>query len=47
MGAWDCTLGIGIAGLPMEEWLFLVGISVSRIITYFCIHKFLTLNWQK
>lgn len=48
-GVWwfntDYTLGIGIAGLPIEEWLFFICIPFSCIFTYFCFNKFFRLEW--
>jgi len=39
------TLGIVIAGLPLEEWLFFICIPFSCIFTYFCFDKFFKLEW--
>lgn len=48
-GVWwfntDYTLGIVIAGLPLEEWLFFIFIPFSCIFTYFCFDKFFKLGW--
>lgn len=48
-GAWwfntDYTLGIVIAGLPLEEWLFFICIPFSCVFTYFCFDKFYKLDW--
>lgn len=48
-GVWwfntDYTLGIGLAGLPIEEWLFFVCIPFSCIFTYYSIEKFF--NWNQ
>lgn len=48
-GVWwfntDYTLGIVIAGLPLEEWLFFICIPFSCVFTYFCIEKFFKLEW--
>jgi lycopene cyclase domain-containing protein len=48
-GVWwfnaDYTLGILIAGLPLEEWLFFIFIPFSCIFTYFCFDKFFKLKW--
>ena len=48
-GVWwfnkNYTLGIIIAGLPLEEWLFFICIPFSCIFTYFCIDKFFKLEW--
>lgn len=39
------TLGIMIAGLPLEEWLFFICIPFSCVFTYFCFDKFFKLEW--
>lgn len=48
-GVWwfntDYTLGIVIAGLPLEEWLFFICIPFSCVFTYFCFDKFFKLEW--
>ncbi len=48
-GVWwfntDYTLGIILAGLPVEEWLFFICIPFSCIFTYFCFDKFFRLEW--
>lgn len=48
-GVWwfntDYTLGIVIAGLPLEEWLFFIFIPFSCVFTYFCFDKFFKLGW--
>lgn len=48
-GVWwfngDYTLGITLAGLPLEEWLFFLCIPFSCIFTYFCFDKFF--KWEK
>lgn len=48
-GVWwfntDYTLGIHIAGLPIEEWLFFICIPFSCVFTYFCMDKFFKLSW--
>lgn len=41
----DYTLGIMIAGLPLEEILFFICIPFSCVFTYFCIDKFYKLTW--
>lgn len=49
MGVWwfdtRYTLGIIIAGLPLEEWLFFYCIPFSCVFTYFCLDKFFNLSW--
>jgi len=48
-GVWwfntDYTLGIVIAGLPVEEWLFFICIPFSCVFTYYCFDKFFRLDW--
>ena len=48
-GVWwfntDYTLGLVLAGLPIEEWLFFICIPFSCIFTYFCFDKFFKLEW--
>jgi len=48
-GVWwfntDYTLGIVLAGLPLEEWLFFICIPFSCVFTYFCFDKFFKLDW--
>ncbi|MBS1592365.1 MAG: lycopene cyclase domain-containing protein [Bacteroidetes bacterium] len=48
-GVWwfntNYTLGIVIAGLPLEEWLFFIFIPFSCVFTYFCFDKFFKLDW--
>jgi len=48
-GVWwfntNYTLGLVIAGLPLEEWLFFIFIPFSCIFTYYCIDKFFELQW--
>lgn len=41
----DYTMGVLLAGLPVEEWLFFFCIPFSCTFTYFCISKFLRLSW--
>lgn len=47
-GVWwfntDYTLGLVIAGLPLEEWLFFICIPFSCVFTYFCFDKFFKLD---
>ena len=48
-GVWwfntDYTLGIIIAGLPLEEWLFFICIPFSCVFTYYCLDKFYKMEW--
>ena len=48
-GVWwfntDYTLGIMIAGLPLEEILFFIFIPFSCVFTYYCIDKYYKLTW--
>lgn len=48
-GVWwfntNYTLGIVIAGLPLEEWLFFICIPFSCVFTYYCFDKFFKLEW--
>lgn len=48
-GVWwfntDYTLGLVIAGLPLEEWLFFIFIPFSCVFTYYCFEKFFKLDW--
>lgn len=50
-GVWwfnfDYTIGLKIAGLPIEEWLFFICIPFSCVFTYFCIDKFFKLTWTE
>jgi len=49
MGIWwfndDYTLGLRIAGLPLEEWLFFICIPFACVFTYHCLNKFFDLSW--
>lgn len=38
------TLGITIAGLPLEEWMFFIFIPFSCVFTYYCFDKFFKLD---
>lgn len=48
-GVWwfntDYTLGIMLAGLPLEEILFFIFIPFSCVFTYFCFDQFFKLDW--
>lgn len=48
-GVWwfdtNYTIGIKIAGLPLEEWLFFICIPFSCVFTYYCFDKFFELKW--
>lgn len=48
-GVWwfntDYTIGLVIAGLPIEEWLFFICIPFSCAFTYFCLDKYF--NWDQ
>lgn len=48
-GVWwfdtNYTMGITIAGLPIEEWLFFLCIPFSCIFTYYSIDKFFKWEW--
>lgn len=50
-GVWwfntEYTLGIELAGLPLEEWLFFICIPFSCLFTYFCFDKFFKWGWLK
>ena len=39
------TLGIELAGLPIEEWLFFFCIPFSCVFTYYCLNKFF--DWSR
>lgn len=47
-GVWwfdfNYTIGLSIAGLPLEEWLFFICIPFSCVFTYFCLTKFFDLS---
>lgn len=49
MGVWwfdvQYTLGVKIAGLPIEEWLFFYCIPFACVFTYYCLEKFFNLEW--
>lgn len=48
-GVWwfntDYTVGLSIAGLPVEEWLFFFCIPFACVFTYYCLNKFFNLGW--
>lgn len=48
-GVWwfniNYTMGLNIAGLPLEEWLFFIFIPFSCIFTYYSIDKFFKIEW--
>lgn len=50
-GVWwfnfDYTVGVIIAGLPIEEWLFFICIPFSCVFTYFCCDNFFQLTWTE
>lgn len=41
------TLGLKIAGLPVEEWLFFYCIPFACVFTYYCLEKYFTLGWTR
>lgn len=49
-GVWwfntNYTLGIVIAGLPVEEWFFFICIPFSCLFTYFCLDRYFNLDWM-
>src|SRR5690625_6030150 len=49
MGVWwfntDYTTGVILAGLPIEEWMFIYFIPFACVFTYFCFDKFFVLSW--
>lgn len=49
IGVWwfntDYTIGVTIAGLPLEEWMFFFFIPFSCVFTYFCLEKFFDWSW--
>ena len=50
LGVWwfntDYTLGLVLAGLPLEEWLFFFCIPFSCVFTYFCLDKLFDLSFS-
>lgn len=48
-GVWwfntDYTIGVTVAGLPVEEWLFFICIPFACVFTFFCLNKFFRLEW--
>ena len=49
MGVWwfntDYTIGVILAGLPIEEWMFFYFIPFACVFTYYCFDKFFDLSW--
>ena len=49
-GVWwfntDYTMGLVIAGLPLEEWLFFIFIPFSCVFTYYCFDRFFNWKWM-
>lgn len=49
LGIWwfnnNYTIGVNIAGLPLEEWLFFICIPFSCVFTYYCLDKFYELKY--
>ncbi|HVU98704.1 MAG TPA: lycopene cyclase domain-containing protein [Puia sp.] len=39
------TLGMSMLGLPVEEWLFFICIPFSCLFTFFCLDRFVNLDW--
>ena len=39
------TMGLSIAGLPLEEIMFFICIPFACVFTYFCLDKFFDLSW--
>jgi lycopene cyclase domain-containing protein len=39
------TVGVGIAGLPIEEWLFFYCIPFSCVFTFYCFEKLVDWSW--
>ncbi|MHA3787815.1 lycopene cyclase domain-containing protein [Flavobacterium hauense] len=50
-GVWwfsdEYLLGIGLLGMPVEEWLFFICIPFSCIFTYYCLNKFFDMKWAE
>jgi lycopene cyclase domain-containing protein len=48
-GVWwfnyNYTLGLSIAGLPLEEIMFFIFIPFACVFTYYCLEKFFDLSW--
>ena len=49
MGVWwfntDYTVGLILAGLPIEEWLFFFCIPFACVFTYYCFDRFFNMSW--
>lgn len=49
IGVWwfnmNYTISKSLLGLPVEEWLFFICIPFSCVFTFFCLEKFLKLDW--
>ena len=41
----DYTIGVIIAGLPIEEWLFFYSIPFAFVFTYYGLDRFFDLSW--
>lgn len=51
IGVWwfdtSYTVGLKVAGLPIEEWLFFICIPFSCVFTYYCFERFFNLDFLK
>ena len=49
IGVWwfntNYTIGVIVAGLPIEEWMFFFFIPFACVFTYYCFDKFFNLSW--